>query len=201
VSKDAPGIRFAEVDRETKETRIHVVLDLDGGTKHDISTGIGFFDHMLHLLAFHGQIDMGIEAEGDIQIDDHHTVEDVGICLGRAFSDALDANSGIERYGSCHMVMDETLVLVALDISGRSGLFFDVEFKREAVGGLATENVKEFLRSFVANAGITLHVQKLAGENDHHIIEAIFKGLGRSLKLATTRSEKRAGNSSKGRIG
>jgi imidazoleglycerol-phosphate dehydratase len=201
VSKDAPGVRFAEIDRETKETRIHMVLDLDGGTKHDISTGIGFFDHMLHLFAFHGQIDIGIEAEGDTHVDDHHTVEDVGICLGRAFAEALDANSSIERYGSCHMVMDETLVLVAVDISGRSGLFFNVDFKREKVGELATENVKEFLRAFVANAGITLHVQKLAGENDHHIIEAIFKGLGRSVRLATTKSEKRSGNSSKGRIG
>jgi len=200
MSKSAPGVRFAEIDRETKETTIHVVLDIDGGTKQDISTGIGFFDHMLHLMAFHGQFDVGIEAEGDLHIDDHHTVEDVGIVLGRAFREALEASGPIERYGSCHMVMEEALVLVALDISGRSGIFFDCTFSREVVGGMATENVKEFLRAFVSNAGFTLHVKKLAGENDHHIIEAIFKGLGRVLEDATQKSERRSGNSTKGRI-
>ncbi len=195
------GVRFAEVDRETKETNIHVVLDLDGGTKQDISTGIGFFDHMLNLMAFHGQFDVGIEAEGDLHIDDHHTVEDVGIVLGRAFCDALDSTGPIERYGSCHMVMEEALVLIAVDISGRSGIFFDCDFSRECVGGLATENVKEFLRAFVGNAKCTIHVKKMAGENDHHVIEAIFKGLGRALEQATRRSERRNGNSTKGRIG
>ncbi|MEI8282517.1 MAG: imidazoleglycerol-phosphate dehydratase HisB [Armatimonadota bacterium] len=200
MSKSAPGVRFAEVDRETKETRIHVVLDIDGGTKQDISTGIGFFDHMLHLMAFHGQFDVGIEAEGDLHIDDHHTVEDVGIVLGRAFRDALEASGPIERYGSCHMVMDEALVLVALDISGRSGLFFDVPFVRDSVGGLSTENVKEFLRAFSANAGFTIHVQKKAGTNDHHVIEALFKGLGRTLEQATRKAERRSGTSTKGRI-
>ena len=200
MSKSAPGVRFAEVDRETKETRIHVVLDIDGGTKQDISTGIGFFDHMLHLMAFHGQFDVGIEAEGDLHIDDHHTVEDVGIVLGRAFRDALEASGPIERYGSCHMVMEEALILVALDISGRSGLFFEIEFSRETVGGLATENIKEFLRAFTANAGFTIHVQKLAGSNDHHVIEGIFKGLGRVLEQATRKAERRNGVSTKGRI-
>jgi imidazoleglycerol-phosphate dehydratase len=201
MSKSAPGVRFAEVDRETKETRIHVVLDVDGGTKQDISTGIGFFDHMLHAMAFHGQFDVGIEAEGDLHIDDHHTVEDVGIVLGRAFRDALEASGPIERYGSCHMVMDEALILVALDISGRSGLFFDVDFTREQVGGLATENIKEFLRAFTANAGFTVHVKKISGDNDHHIIEGIFKGLGRALEQATRKTERRSGVvSTKGRI-
>ncbi|MBI1333876.1 MAG: imidazoleglycerol-phosphate dehydratase HisB [Armatimonadetes bacterium] len=200
MSKSAPGVRFAEVDRETKETNIHIVLDLDGGTKQDISTGIGFFDHMLHLMAYHGQFDVGIEAEGDLHIDDHHTVEDTGIVLGRAFRDALESSGPIERYGSCHMVMDEALVLVALDISGRSGLFYDVHYTRDTVGGLATENVKEFLRAFSANAGFTIHVKKISGENDHHIIEAIFKGLGRVLEQATRKAERRSGNSTKGRI-
>lgn len=200
MSKSAPGVRFAEVDRETKETSIHIVLDLDGGTKQDISTGIGFFDHMLNLMAFHGQFDVGIEAEGDLHIDDHHTIEDVGIVLGRAFREALEASGSIERYGSCHMVMEEALVLIAIDISGRSGIFFDVSFNREMVGGMATENVKEFLRAFVGNAGFTIHVKKLAGENDHHVIEAIFKGLGRVLEQATQKCERRAGNSTKGRI-
>lgn len=200
MSKSAPGVRFAEVDRETKETNIHIVLDLDGGTKQDISTGIGFFDHMLHLMAYHGQFDVGIEAEGDLHIDDHHTVEDTGIVLGRAFRDALESSGPIGRYGSCHMVMDEALVLVALDISGRSGLFYDVHYTRDTVGGLATENVKEFLRAFSANAGFTIHVKKISGENDHHIIEAIFKGLGRVLEQATRKAERRSGNSTKGRI-
>ena len=200
MSKTAPGVRFAELDRETKETRIHIVLDVDGGTKQDISTGIGFFDHMLHLMAFHGQFDVGIEAEGDLHIDDHHTVEDVGIVLGRAFRDALESSGPIERYGSCHMVMEEALVLVALDISGRSGLFYDVPLTRETVGGLATENIREFLRAFTSNAGFTIHVQKLAGINDHHVIEAIFKGLGRVLEIATRKTERRSGVSTKGRI-
>lgn len=201
MSKSAPGVRFAEVDRETKETSVHIVLDIDGGTKQDISTGIGFFDHMLHLMAFHGQFDVGIEVEGDLHVDDHHTIEDVGIVLGQAFREALEASGPIERYASCHMVMDEALVLVALDISGRAGIFFDAPLKREAVGGMATENVLEFLRAFVANAGFTLHVRKLAGENDHHIIEAIFKGLGRVLCEATQKTERRTVNSTKGRIG
>ena len=200
MSKTAPGVRFAELDRETKETRIHIVLDVDGGTKQDISTGIGFFDHMLHLMAFHGQFDVGIEAEGDLHIDDHHTVEDVGIVLGRAFRDALESSGPIERYGSCHMVMEEALVLVALDISGRSGLFYDVPLTRETVGGLATENIREFLRAFTSNAGFTIHVQKLAGINDHHVIEATFKGLGRVLEIATRKTERRSGVSTKGRI-
>lgn len=192
MSKVAPGVRFAEVDRETKETRVHAVLDLDGGTKHDISTGIGFFDHMLHLMAFHGQFDVGLQAEGDLHIDDHHTVEDVGIVLGRAFRDALDGGSPIERYGSTHMVMDEALVLVAIDICGRTGLHYQVDFTRPNVGGLSTENVKEFLKAFTSNAGMTLHIQKIAGDNDHHVIEAIFKGLGRVLEMATTRAERRS---------
>lgn len=201
MSKTALGVRFAEVDRETKETRIHMVLDLDGGTKQDISTGIGFFDHMLHQLTFHGQFDIGIECEGDLHIDDHHTIEDVGIVLGQAFAEALDANSGIERYASIHLPMDEALVLVAVDISGRAGLFFDVDFKREKVGGMATECVHEFFRAFVAHAGITLHIRKITGSNDHHVIEGIFKGVGRALYAATRAVERRGGASTKGRIG
>ncbi len=203
MSKAAPGVRFAEVDRETRETNIHVVLDLDGGTKQDISTGIGFFDHMLNLMAFHGQFDVGIEAEGDLHVDDHHTIEDVGICLGRAFREALESSGPIERYASIHLPMEEALVLVALDISGRSGIFFDVEFKREQVGGMATENVKEFFRAFSDNARFTIHVKKISGDNDHHVIEAIFKGLGRVLEQATRKAERRSGGSTstKGRIG
>jgi imidazoleglycerol-phosphate dehydratase len=201
MSKSAPGVRFAEVDRETKETRIHVVLDLDGGTKQDISTGIGFFDHMLHQLAFHGQFDCGIECEGDLHIDDHHSIEDVGIVLGQALAEALDEKGNIERYASLHSPMDEALILVALDISGRSGLYFDVPFTRDSVGGMSTECVKEFFRALVANAGVTLHIRKIAGDNDHHVIEGIFKGVGRALHAATRKSERRGGTSTKGRIG
>lgn len=177
------------------------MLDLDGGTKQDISTGIGFFDHMLQQLAFHGQFDVGIEAEGDLFIDDHHTVEDVGIVLGRAFREALDSNTGIERYGDAVVPMDEALIKAVVDISGRGGFYTDVEFRREQVGELSTECVKEFWKSFAVNAGLTLHIRKLAGENDHHVIEGMFKAAGRALKQATLRVERAGGTSTKGRIG
>jgi imidazoleglycerol-phosphate dehydratase len=200
MSKSAPGVRFAEVDRETKETRIHVVLDLDGGTKQDITTGIGFFDHMLQQLAFHGQFDVGIEAEGDLFIDDHHTVEDVGIVLGQAVRQALESNTGIERYGVAVVPMDEALIQAVVDISGRGGFFTDIEFKREQVGELSTECVREFWKSFANNAGITLHIRRLAGDNDHHIIEGMFKSVGRALRAATTRVDRPGSTSTKGRI-
>jgi imidazoleglycerol-phosphate dehydratase len=198
MSKTAAGVRYAEIFRETSETRIQVVLDLDGGTRQDISTGIGFFDHMLAQLAFHGQIDLGISAEGDLHIDDHHTVEDVGITLGQAFRQALAEDMGIVRYGSNMTPMDESLVLVALDISGRGGLYYDVAFRRDKIGDLATECVREFLKAFAHHSHTTLHVRKMAGENDHHICEAIFKGLGRALLQATAKAERRGGTSTKG---
>lgn len=191
-------MRYAEVYRETSETRIQVVMDLDGGTRQDITTGIGFFDHMLTQLAFHGQVDIGISVEGDLAIDDHHTVEDVGIVLGQALRQALDQDQGIQRYGNNITPMDEALVLVALDISGRAGLFYDVTFHREKIGDLATENVKEFLRAFTSHANVTLHVRMLAGDNDHHICEAIFKAIGRALHQATLVAERRGSSSTKG---
>jgi imidazoleglycerol-phosphate dehydratase len=200
MSKTAPGVRYAEVERETKETRVQVVLDLDGGTRRDILTGVGFFDHMLAQLAFHGQFDVGISAEGDLEIDDHHTVEDVGIVLGQAIKQALDHDSSIARYADTATVMDEALVLVAIDISGRGMLCYDVEFKRDAIGELSTECVREFLRAFSTHSGITLHVRKLAGENDHHICEALFKGLGRALYEATRKIDRRGSASTKGTI-
>lgn len=199
MSKEAPGVRYAEVYRETAETRIQVVLDLDGGTRRDITTGIGFFDHMLTQLAFHSQMDLGISAEGDLQIDDHHTVEDVGIVLGKAFAQALDQSDAIERYGSTHTPMDEALVLVALDFSGRGGLFYDVEFTREKIGEMSTECVREFFRSLSSHGGITLHIRKIAGENNHHICEAIFKGVGMAIRQAVKRSERRGPPSTKGK--
>ncbi|MDR3692920.1 MAG: imidazoleglycerol-phosphate dehydratase HisB [Fimbriimonas sp.] len=198
MSKDAPGVRYAEIYRETAETRIQVVLDLDGGTRRDITTGIGFFDHMLSQLAFHGQFDIGISAEGDLEVDDHHTAEDVGIVLGKALAQALDQSDPIVRYGSNHTPMDEALVLVAVDFSGRGGLFYEVAFTRDKIGELSTECIREFFRALCAHSGITLHIRKIAGENNHHICEAMFKGFGLAMHQATRRSERRGSSSTKG---
>jgi len=200
MSKESPGVRYAEIDRETKETRIHAVLDFDGGTRRDISTGVRFFDHMLQLMAFHGQFDVGIQAEGDIDVDDHHTVEDVGIVLGKAIRQALEQTDGLTRYGSTHTAMDEALVLVAIDLSGRGGFYPDLRFRNEKIGALTTQNVFEFFRALCLHGGITLHIRQLAGENDHHICEAVFKGFGQALRLAATRTERRGPSSTKGRL-
>lgn len=199
MSKNAPSVRYAEVDRETAETTIHAVLDLDGGTRQDISTGIGFFDHMLHQMAFHGHLNLGLSVEGDLGVDDHHTVEDVGIVLGRAIRQALQGES-IERYSSNHTAMDDALVLVAVDLSGRGILTYEVPFRRERIGELSTECIKEFFRSICAHAGITLHLHKVAGENDHHLCEAMFKGFGRALYCATRSSDRRGPASTKGKL-
>jgi len=198
MSKPPQGVRYGEVDRETGETKIHLVLDLDSGLKVNVSTGIGFFDHMLSLFAYHSGVGLGISAEGDYGVDDHHTVEDVGICLGQALKQALHNSGGNERYGQWLLPMDEALVLVAVDISGRGVLGFDVEWKRERLGSLATENVREFLRAFTSAAGVTVHVRKLAGENDHHVCEAIFKGMGRALRMAIEPNGRPDVNSTKG---
>ena len=198
MSKEAPGVRYAEIYRETKETRIQIVLDLDGGTRRDITTGIGFLDHMLAQLAFHGQVDIGISAEGDLDIDDHHTAEDVGIVLGQALRQALDQSEAIERYGSNITPMDEALVIVALDFSGRGGLYYDVPFTRDKIGDLSTECIREFFKALAMHGGITLHLRKVAGENNHHICEAMFKGIGQALHQATRRSERRGSSSTKG---
>ncbi len=201
MSKAAPGVRYAEVERETKETRVTVVLDLDGGTRRDIATGIPFFDHMLAQLAFHGQLDVGISAEGDLDIEDHHTVEDVGIVLGQALAQALVSEDAVVRYASNHTVMDDALVLCALDLSGRPGLYWEAEFRRERLGSLSTENVHEFFKAFAMNAGITLHVRKIAGFNDHHVVEATFKAVGMALFAATRPVERRGSSSTKGKRG
>lgn len=201
MSKSAPGVRYAECERETSETRITVVLDLDGGTRRDISTGIAFFDHMLAQLAFHGQFDLGVKAEGDLEIEDHHTVEDVGIVLGQAFSQALENADPIERYASNHTAMDDALILCALDISGRPGFYWEGEFRREKLGGLSTENVHEFFKSLAMNAGFTLHVRKIDGHNDHHVVEATFKAVGRAIFAATRSIERRGSTSTKGKRG
>lgn len=198
MSKSTPGVRYAELYRESTETRIQIVLDLDGGTRRDITTGVGFLDHMLAQLAFHGQIDLGISAEGDLEIDDHHTAEDVGILLGQAFRQAIDSDIAIARYGSNLTPMDEALVMVAFDVSGRSGLYYDVTFQRERIGDLATENIREFLRAFTSHAAVTLHVRKVCGDNDHHVAEAIFKGIGLAMHQSIAKNEGRNSSSTKG---
>jgi imidazoleglycerol-phosphate dehydratase len=199
MSKATPGVRYAEVERETRETRVQIVLDLDGGTRRDISTGVGFLDHMLTLFAFHGCVDVGIEAEGDLQVDDHHTVEDVGIVLGQAIREALEGGDSIERYGNASVPMDEALVLAAIDVSGRGQLFYDLKFRRDKLGDLSTENVREFFRAVAMHSGITLHLRMLAGENDHHICEAAFKAFGRALHQAVRATERRGPSSTKGK--
>jgi imidazoleglycerol-phosphate dehydratase len=199
VSKDAPGVRYAEVYRETTETRVQVVLDVDGGTRRDILTGINFFDHMINQLAFNAHIDLGLSAEGDLEIDDHHTVEDVGIVFGQAISQAIDSDNHIARYASNHTVMDDALVLVAIDISGRGMLTYDVPFKREKIGDLSTECVREFFRALSSHSGITVHIHKVAGENDHHVCEAMFKGFGRAFADAVKKVERAFGASTKGK--
>jgi imidazoleglycerol-phosphate dehydratase len=199
VSKEAPGVRYAEIYRETTETRVQIVLDVDGGTRRDILTGVGFFDHMLTQLAFYAHIDIGLSAEGDLEIDDHHTVEDVGIVFGQALSQALDSSDAVVRYASNHTAMDEALVLVAIDISGRGMLTYDVPFRREKLGDLATECVREFFRALASHSGITIHLRKVVGENDHHVCEALFKGFGRALHDAMVRVERFGGSSTKGK--
>ena len=177
-------MREASIERNTNETKIKLKINLDGSGKTSINTGVGFFDHMLNLMAFHGNMDLEVKAKGDLEVCDHHMVEDVGIALGKCFLDALGDKRGIRRYGNFFLPMDETLAQVALDISGRPFLHFDCEFKRESIGTFSTEMVLEFFRAFAFNSGITLHARVLYGENDHHKAEAFFKALGRALREA-----------------
>ncbi|MBU3103718.1 imidazoleglycerol-phosphate dehydratase HisB [Clostridium gasigenes] len=176
--------RISKIERITNETSIKLKINLDGEGNSSIDTGVGFFDHMLTLLSFHSGIDIDLDVRGDIEVCDHHLVEDVGIALGKCVNEALGNKMGIKRYGTFFIPMDESLVMVSLDISGRSFLHFEGEFKRESIGNFSTEMVKEFLRAFAFNAGITLHGRVLYGENDHHKIEGLFKALGRALKEA-----------------
>lgn len=178
------GTRCAEFTRTTKETDITLSLDIDGTGKTDIETGIGFFDHMLDAFGRHGLFDVVVSAQGDLQVDSHHTVEDVGIVLGKAFAQAMDDKRGITRFGSQTMVMDETLVLGAVDISGRGQLHWDVDVPLCMLGSFDTSLAKEFFIAFASNAQVTLHVKMLAGENAHHIVEACFKAVGRALRYA-----------------
>lgn len=176
--------RTATVERATRETDITISLDLDGTGTTKIATGVPFFDHMLDAFGRHGLFDLAVHAIGDLEIDAHHTVEDVGIVLGAALSQALGDKAGITRFGSCAMPMDEALVLAAVDISGRGALYYAVDLPIEIIGTFDTTLAKEFLVAFATNAGITLHVRSLAGDNAHHIIEAAFKAVARALKDA-----------------
>jgi imidazoleglycerol-phosphate dehydratase len=176
--------RTGSVNRTTGETSVLVNLNLDGNGEFRGDTGIGFLDHMLHLWARHGLFDLAVEAAGDLQVDAHHTVEDIGICLGQAFNSALGEKKGINRYGSVLLPMDEALVMAAVDISGRPFLAYDVQTENWRVGELPLELVPEFFRAFVNNAGLTLHLRLLAGSNSHHVIEAVFKGCARVLRQA-----------------
>ena len=185
-------MRQAAITRKTKETDIQLSLTLDGAGRADIDTGVGFLNHMLELLAFHSGFDLTVRCQGDTWVDDHHTVEDIGIALGQALSDALGDKKGITRYGNYLLPMDEALVLVAVDLSGRDMLGYQVQLPTEKVGAFDTELVKEFMLGFVRNAKACLHFHQLAGENTHHIIEAMFKGLGRALRQAVTIDPKRA---------
>ncbi|MFA6053817.1 MAG: imidazoleglycerol-phosphate dehydratase HisB [Thermodesulfovibrionales bacterium] len=180
-------MRTARVDRKTKETDIKIELNLDGEGKYSINTAIPFLDHMLSLMSKHGLFDLKIKAKGDIDIDDHHTVEDVGITLGKAVRQALGDMKGITRYGQAAVPMDEALAEVCLDISGRPYLIYKVEFpKRSKIKDFDPDLIEDFLQAFVSNSSITLHVQSHYGRNTHHIIEAIFKALGRALRQAVT---------------
>ena len=177
-------MRNYEINRTTKETDIALKIELDGRGESAIETGCGFLDHMLTLFASHGGFDLTVKCKGDTQVDYHHTAEDIGICLGKAIIEALGDCRGITRYGYFILPMDESLVLTALDISGRSTLVFDCDFPTEKVGDFDTELVKEFFAALVRNANITLHVKKFAGDNSHHIAEAVFKSFAHSLKNA-----------------
>ena len=178
--------RISQINRKTNETNTILDIDLDGEGISNIQTNIGFFNHMIDLLAFHSNININLNADGDIDVCDHHLIEDVGIALGKCMNEALGERRGIKRYGTFFLPMDEALVMVSVDISGRSYLHFEGEFKRENIGDFSTEMVKEFFRAVAFNARITLHIRVLYGENDHHKIEGIFKAFGRALKEAIT---------------
>ncbi len=190
--------RVAEITRKTRETDIRLRLDLDGVGTWQIDSGVPFLDHMLSHVAAHGPFDLALSCKGDTQVDDHHSVEDIGIALGLALADALGDKRGIVRYGQQYLPMDEALVLVALDLSGRGYLSYDVPLRTSRVGSFDTELVLEFLRALAHNAGITLHVALVHGHNSHHIIEALFKGLGRALGQAVALDPRRGIPSTKG---
>ena len=183
-------MRTASIARKTHETDIRVEVNLDGTGRYDVSTGIGFLDHMLEQLARHALIDITLKAKGDLHIDFHHTAEDTGIVIGQAIAKALGDKAGIVRYADVHLPMDETLTRVAVDVSGRPFLIWKVEFSRDKLGEMDTELFREWFQAFAQNAGITLHVENLYGENNHHIVESCFKAFARALRQAVEIDER-----------
>lgn len=183
-------MRKSEIERKTAETDISLALNLDGTGKSNVDTGCGFLNHMLTLFAGHGRFDLDVTCHGDVDVDDHHSVEDIGICLGMAFAEALGNGAGIQRYGHIILPMDETLILCAVDLSGRAHLEYGLEIPTEKVGTFDTELTEEFLIAFVRKANMTLHVKQLSGRNSHHIIEGTFKALARTLAQAVSIDEK-----------
>ena len=177
-------MRIAEISRKTAETDIMLTLNLDGTGKSTVRTGVGFLDHMLTLFAAHGKFDLTVNCQGDTYVDDHHSTEDIGICLGQAFAEALGEKRGITRYGSFLLPMDEALIQTAVDISGRSHLGYGLEIPTEKIGTFDTELVEEFWLAFVRRCPMSLHIRQLAGKNSHHIVEGCFKSVARSLKIA-----------------
>jgi imidazoleglycerol-phosphate dehydratase len=196
-------MRKASIERKTTETEISVSVDLDGEGTYDVKTGIGFLDHMLELLSRHSLIDLKLRAKGDLHIDFHHTAEDSGIALGQAVAKALGDRKGIRRYASLHLPMDEALTRAAIDVSGRPYLVWKVDFSRPKIGDFDTELVREWFQAFAMNAGVTLHVETLYGDNSHHIAESCFKGLARALRTAVAIDPKAVGEipSTKGSLG
>lgn len=182
-------MRIGEIKRETAETDIQLSIDLDGTGDSSVDTGVGFLDHMLTLFSRHGRFDLDVQCDGDTYVDDHHSVEDIGICLGKAFAQALGEMRGINRYGHIILPMDETLILCAVDISGRACLYFEADFPTEKIGMFDTELVEEFMAAFVRSSNVTLHIKQIRGKNSHHIAEGIFKALGRTLKTAVAIDE------------
>ena len=183
-------MRTSEIKRDTAETKIALSLNLDGTGESEINTGCGFLDHMLTLFAKHGRFDLKVDCDGDIDVDDHHTVEDIGICLGKAFNEALGDKKGIIRYGNFTLPMDEALIMCAVDISGRDYLAYRLEIPTEKVGTFDTELVEEFMLGFTRNAGLNLHIIQLSGTNSHHIIEGTFKCVARTLRQAVNIDKK-----------
>jgi imidazoleglycerol-phosphate dehydratase len=177
-------MRTARLSRKTAETEIELEIELDGNGDTEIATGIGFFDHMLSLLSYHAGFDLTLRARGDLEVDQHHTVEDIGICLGKGLKDALGDKKGITRYGSALLPMDEALCMLALDLSGRPHLSYDVDLPVQLISDFDPTCVREFLQALTNEGGLTLHVKGLSGENPHHVLEAVFKGLGRALRAA-----------------
>jgi imidazoleglycerol-phosphate dehydratase len=202
LSKDK-ALRKARIERKTKETEIVAEVNLDGTGTFSISTGVGFFDHMIEQLSRHSLIDIALSAKGDLHIDQHHTVEDCGIVLGQAVAKALGSKRGITRYAHAYLPMDETLTRTALDVSGRPYLIWHAAFPSEKIGDMDTELFREFFQAFAQNAGITLHIELIYGENSHHIAESCFKGLARGLRNAITIDEKMKSEipSTKGQLG